>query len=200
MGFFFMLAFVAVATIYLLIAGFSIRWLLRHNKPKALIWLAVAFWILLPTWDTIIALSYHRYVCATAPDIGLTVYRTIPLDPKWFDPKTGKPKIYTRYMELNSKVVGKNISTEIFPNKEIGRWPFKVMKFHYRVFDNRNNQTLAEFNDYYATGEAWWGFLVAPVITGGETYQCITEKYGESHTSTTLEAVFSKAVNYGVKK
>ncbi|MFC1537005.1 hypothetical protein ACFL48_04250 [Pseudomonadota bacterium] len=193
MGLFIILAFIAVLTIYLLIVGYSIRWLRRHNKPKAVIWLAVAFWVLLPTWDTITALSYHRYVCATAPDIGLTVYQTVPLDSKVFDPNTGKPKIYTPYMELDSSVVGENIKTEHFFNREIGTWPFKVTQFHYRVFDNQSNQTLTEFKDYYASGEAWFGFFLAPLLTGGETYQCVIDEYGKGRGMLTLEAAFTIA-------
>jgi hypothetical protein len=197
MGFFFLLAFIAVLIVYLSVAGYSIHWLRKRNKPKYVIWLAVAFWVLLPTWDTIVSLSYHQYVCATEPDIGLKVYQAVPLDPKFFDSKTGRLNIYTRYMELDLKVVGENISTKIFPNEKIGRWPFEVVKFHYRVFDNRNNKTLAEFTDYYAAGEAWFGPLLAPVITGGTTYQCVAEEYGRSHTSTTLESIFTKDISKG---
>jgi len=199
MGFFFMLAFIAVAAIYLLIAGFSIRWLLKHDKPKTVIWLAIAFWVLLPTWDTIISLSYHRYVCATAPDLGLTVYHTIPLDPKLFDPKTGRPNIYTRYMELDPTIIGRDVTTKII-DKTIGTWLFKTKQVRYQVIDRQHRQILAEFVDYYAAGNAWWSPAIAPLVTGGTTYQCVQDKYGKGRGSLTIESAFSKKDNVGEEK
>lgn len=157
MGFFFLLIAIPLLLIYLWIAGKTIGWM-RDKYPQTK-WparLTLIFWILLPTWDSILALSYHRYVCATAPDIGLTVYQTVKLDPKLFDPKTGKPMIFDKWGGFDKNIVGERFKLDDKVNQYLGSWPLMVNHWEVKLIDTQTNTTLAKLLDYQPRGGMWW--------------------------------------------
>lgn len=174
MGFFFLLIAIPLLLIYLWIAGKTIGWMRdKYPQKKWPARLTLIFWILLPTWDSILALSYHRYVCATAPDIGLTVHQTVKLDPKLFDPKTGKPMIFDKWGDFDKAVLGDRYELSIGPgDRDIGYWPLLVRIRQFDLIDHQANIKLASIVDYNPRGGLWWwnvffGRLGGPRGIGG---------------------------------
>lgn len=124
MGVIYLAIFIPVLLLYLFISAKSIGWTKKRFTSKWAPRAVLALWILLPTWDSIVVLTYHRYVCATAPDIGLTVYQTVKLDPKLFDSKTGKPMIFDKWGDFDKNIVGKRFEVKVgFGDRDVGQWP-----------------------------------------------------------------------------
>lgn len=158
MGAIFLLITIPLLLTYLWVASRTTRWM-RNQYPQTK-WparLTLIFWILLPTWDSILALSYHRYVCATAPDIGLTIYQTAKLDPKLFDPNTGKPLYLDKYGSLDKNIFGDRYEVDIgFGDRDVGHWPLMVLFRPINLIDHQTNTKLASIADYFPRGGLWW--------------------------------------------
>jgi hypothetical protein len=174
MGAFFLLIALPLLFAYFWVASKSIGWVRSHYPQSK--WparLTLLFWILLPTWDSLLALSYHRYICATAPDIGLTVYHTIKLDPKLFDPQTGKPMIFDKRGGFDKSVLSDRYQVGVgFGDTDIGRWPLLVRIRPVDLIDRQTNTKLASIVDYAPRGGLWWwniffGRLGPPMGIGG---------------------------------
>jgi hypothetical protein len=193
MGAIFLLIAIPLLMAYLWMVSKTTRWM-RNQYPQTK-WparLMLIFWILLPTWDSILALGYHRYVCATDSEVGVHIYQTVKLDPRLFDPNTGEPMIYDKYHDLDRQIVGENIAIEILQHKEIGVWPLKVISFGVRVVNKKNNTVLTEYKDYYASGGAWWTSIFGALEGLPKASRCLTEKYGHSLPTMTVQSAFSK--------
>lgn len=62
MGAIFLLIAIVVLIVYLSLATQCVRWVRNTSLSKWPFRLTIIFWILLPTWDSILAMGYHRYV------------------------------------------------------------------------------------------------------------------------------------------
>jgi hypothetical protein len=60
MGVIYLAIFIPVLLLYLFIAAKSVGWAKGRFISKWASRAVLAFWILLPTWDSIVALAYHR--------------------------------------------------------------------------------------------------------------------------------------------
>jgi len=171
MGVIYLTIFIPVLLIYLFIAVKSVGWAKRKFTSKWASRAMLAFWLLLPTWDSIVALTYHRYVCATYPEIGLNVYQTVKLDPKLFDPKTGRPMIFDKWGGFDKNIVGEQFKLVDKVNQYIGSWPFVINRWEINLIDTQTDTTLAKLLDYQPHGGLWWwgvlfGWDGAPSIGG----------------------------------
>src|SRR4030067_3518574 len=82
----------AALLVYLVVAWVTIKWL-PSKKAK---WIAVAVFVLIPTWDEILGRIYFKYLCETQG--GIKVYKVVELPgeywaadgmPKFYDDKNG---------------------------------------------------------------------------------------------------------------
>lgn len=86
-----MIGLFILGTLFLYLA-FAV-WIVKRQKTKRARWIAVAIFMLIPTWDEIVGRIYFVYLCETQS--GIHVYKTVELPMEFWD-ANGEPRFITR--------------------------------------------------------------------------------------------------------
>jgi len=81
-------------TVLAVLIGYVITaWVVIKRLPnKKAKWIALAIFILIPTWDEILGRTYFKYLCET--ESGMKVYKTVELPTEYWK-ANGEPKFIT---------------------------------------------------------------------------------------------------------
>lgn len=83
---------IALMVFTALLVYLGIAWLVVKRVPsKKAKWIAVAVFVLIPTWDEILGRIYFKYLCETQG--GIKVYKVVELPGEYWA-ADGKPKFY----------------------------------------------------------------------------------------------------------
>lgn len=85
---------IALMVLSALLVYLGIAWLVIKRLPnKKAKWIAVAIFILIPTWDEILGRVYFKSLCET--ESGMKIYKTVELPAEYWN-ANGEPKFITR--------------------------------------------------------------------------------------------------------
>ena len=115
--------------------------------------LALAAFVLIPTWDTLVNRIYHKQVICKNREIGIQVFESIRLPSDLYD-AGGVPLIFDRYGKFDEKKT-ENRYKESSKYVEEGAWLTGVTKYTFEIIDAQSGRALARFTNYFAAGGGW---------------------------------------------
>jgi len=151
-----------VIGLYLWVVVKGTRWAYRKYALPGTV-AAIAFFALLPTWDTIANRWYHKNVLCKRSEVGLHIYEHVKLPSQYFDnhgrfkePEgwfSGRTLVSNRYQRQSS-----NLEEGIFPLT-------KHEKRFSGVFDQQQQKLISSEVDYWTSGGGWWSIIFRPLLS-----------------------------------
>jgi hypothetical protein len=151
-----------VIGLYLWAVVKGVRWAYRKFKIQGAI-AAVAFFALLPTWDTITNQYYYRQVLCKRPEAGLHIFKNIVLPTEMYDDK-GNPKLPDSMNDPQHPFLGKYVFDIRYQDE--GSYPVTAYRrLLHGTYDVSTNQFLSKFEDYQPRGGWLWTNALRLVLT-----------------------------------
>lgn len=154
-----------VIGLYLWIVVKGTRWTYRKFSIRGAI-VAIIFFLLLPTWDTLFNQYYYKRVLCERPEVGLQVYEKIKLPPDLYDEK-GNPKLPDSLGSPKQPFLGKYVFEISY--KDEGVYPITANRhFYHGTYDVTTNKFLSKFEDYQPTGGWLWTNVFRLVLNNAD--------------------------------
>ena len=137
---------IALMVFTALLVYLGIAWVVIKRLPsKKAKWIAIAVFILIPTWDEILGRVYFKYLCET--ESGVHVYKTVELPAEYWD-EQGREKF------VDEKAGGFLLVKEYPTEYKTGTYStfFHVDNAGYKRVDKQSGQILGEVTDF-----RYWG-------------------------------------------
>ena len=161
-----------VISLYIWIAAKGTRWAYRKFAVQGVI-AAIAFFVLLPTWDALLNQYYYRQVLCKQPEVGLQVYDKILLSPNLYDEK-GNPRLPDSFGDPKHPFLGKYIFEIRY--KDEGAYPITANRhFYHGTYDVTTNRFISKFEDYQPKG-GWLWTNVFRLVLSSEDYDWIMSR------------------------
>src|SRR4030067_1247030 len=127
----------AALLVYLVVAWVTIKWL-PTKKAK---WIAVAVFILIPTWDEILGRIYFKSLCET--ESGMRIYQTVELPAEYWN-ANGEPKFITRDELAEETMFGDRYD---FPSEfqENYSQTFRIKRYAEVVINKQTKEVLGRY-------------------------------------------------------
>lgn len=151
-----------VLGMYLWLAVKGTRWAYRKLAVPGVL-AAIAFFSLLPTWDTIANRWYHKNVLCKQTEVGLHIYERVKLPPQYYD-DSGRFKEPEGWFSGRTLVINRYQRQSGFSEGGI----FPVTKYEKRfstVFDKAEGRTISYELDYWTRGGGWWLIVFRPLFS-----------------------------------
>jgi hypothetical protein len=140
-----------------------VKFVKRKTNSNVLAGLSVLALLVLTIGDTVINRLYHKEVLCKREDVGVKIYSTVEVPPKYWDENNNRP-ILKELMnrgrvspEHFKPFLGRYSEAEKFENG--GLWPLTSYTRHVStVVDVQTGRVLSRFVDYERTGGVWWLF------------------------------------------
>ena len=202
---------IALMVFTVLLIYLAVAWLVIKRLPsKKAKWIAVAVFILIPTWDVILGRLYFYSLCMT--EGGQNIYKTVEINKEYYSPNVSKAKLpegqeweigkeYVMHIEGDHPMVKRTVKVVVDPEKLKDRYEIVVAKFANEKI--LNVQKISSFVKDKQTGEilgtatsfAYWGGWVAKhSVSHVVAIECPETKmvpYEPSTHSTLLERIFT---------
>lgn len=138
------------------------RWAYRKLAVPGAI-MAIAFFALLPTWDTIANRWYHKYMLCTRNEVGLHVYEHVRLPTQYYDH-------HGRFKEpegwFSGRTLVNNRYQRQFGNRQEGIFPLTKHEMRFSgVFDTKEQRLISYEVDYWTRGGGWWLIIFRPLFS-----------------------------------
>lgn len=161
---------IALMVFTALLVYLGIAWLVVKRVPsKKAKWIAVAVFVLIPTWDEILGRVYFKYLCET--ESGVHVYKTVELPAEYWD-EGGEPKFYD---EKNGNFTLEGYRVEYATGAYSSL--FHVDNSGHKRVDRRSGQVLGEVTDF----RYWGGWMRRNLSPHNTANSCENRKeYSES--------------------
>jgi hypothetical protein len=176
------------------------RWAYRKFSIQGAI-AAIAFFALLPTWDTIANRWYHKNVLCKRSEVGLQIFEQVKLPSEYYDNQG-------RFKEPEGWFSGRTLVSNRYQRQsgELQGGYFPVTKHEKRfsgVFDQKEKRLISYEADYWTKGGGWWLIIFRPLFShvdystyvrgmiDGATCGVVTRE-GDSRTSSVNAAFESK--------
>jgi hypothetical protein len=136
--------YLILGVIYLTVAFFTIRWLMRipkKGKHKALVAVTgIVVFLLIPTWDEILGRIYLRHLCATKA--GVKVYKTVELPAEYWD-ENEQPIFMNSRGVLDMEILGDRLEWRRQKTLCV-KHLIKIEKDQWILYDKQLQRKLAE--------------------------------------------------------
>ena len=151
-----------VIGLYLWVVVKGTRWAYhRFARLGALV--AVLFFLLLPSWDTIANRWYHKNVLCARSDVGLHIYDHVRLPSQYYDGEG-------RFKEPEGWFSGRTLVSERYRRQSgnVQEGVFPLTKYEKRfsgVLDTKEQRLISYEVDYLTKGGGWWLTIFRPVFS-----------------------------------
>ncbi len=151
-----------VIGLYIWVVVKGTRWAYRRfAMPGA--FAAAMFFLLVPTWDTIVNRWYHKHVLCARSDVGLHVNEHVQLPSQYYDslgrfkePEgwfSGRTLVNSRYQRQ-------------FGNLQDGIFPLTRHEKRFSgIFDTKEQRLISYEVDYWTKGGGWWLIFIRPLFS-----------------------------------
>lgn len=151
MGFFILLGLIA----YVVLAKFIVSALGKYTQNKAAKYIAIAVFVLIPTWDIVPGYLYFNHLCEK--EAGVKVFKTVEVDRTYFI-ANGQP---------DEKKLADHYGSSFKVDRDFSAI-FHITKIESAIQDKRTGETLGTATSltYY------WGWLNAYLFSQGSSSTC----------------------------
>lgn len=142
---------IALMVFTALLVYLGIAWLVIKRLPsKKAKWIAVAIFILVPTWDEILGRIYFKHLCET--EGGVKVLKMVKLGPEYWD-ANGRPKFIKENGDPDETLFGSRFILTKKWERDYSK-SFNIAKQSYAVLAKQTQEPLATYT-FFAYFGGW---------------------------------------------
>lgn len=155
---------IALMILVALIVYVAVAWLIIKRLPsKKAKWIAVAVFILIPTWDEILGRIYFKSLCET--ESGMKIYKTVELPAEYWNAK-GEPKFIDQRGIPDETMLGNRYTFSWETDENYSR-VFRIKKSERIVTETHSHDPIGRYTSFIYFGGWVANNSVAHVVGTG---------------------------------